>query len=333
MKIIIAVLIAVTGIFFVTGQLTEIIAQEKVASSHATSSSSGETEDAPEDPIEYSRPQKIYDPGGRRDPFRSLVPKAVNVENKLKGLFNYEGAKLIGIVNSESDKYALVVDESGFGYVLREGYKVFGGYVTQITEDALHLHIVKYGRSLSIIMRLESSKSAVYEEKEFGESVVQKPGINISYTKDDQPESKVLIEEVSVPFLDIKTIEEVWFGSKDTIPVPDVPETEESTEYPVGLFSLIDPPDNSWITLPYVLDWSKSEGGNISYTIYIDDDSDFSTPLFIKEGLTLSSFLLSEDTQLPPNRNLFWKIIAQDVSGNRVTCRRTDMSFKIIGKK
>ena len=95
---------------------------------------------------------------------------------------------------------------------------------------------------------------------------------------------------------------------------------------------LIDPPDNSWITFPYVLDWSTMEGENISYIIVVDDDSDFSSPLFTKDELMLSSFLLGEDANLPSNMTLFWKIIAKDVSGKRVTSLRTDMSFRIKGK-
>ncbi len=318
--------------YICTGQAPELYAQEKGAVSQGTSDSSDKTEETPEEPVDYSRPIQVYDSEGRRDPFKSLLPKKIDTEKKLKSLLNYEGAKLNGIVRNKDDVYALVVDENSFGYVLREGYRVFGGYVIKITDDAIHLHIVKYGRSLSIIMRLESSKSAVYVEKEQNEFVIQKPGINVTYKKEDQTVPVVLIEEVNVPSLDIKTVEEEWFGSKSTIPLPARQETEVDEEIPAGSFSIVDPSDNSWIKIPYVLDWTKMEGENIHYTLYIDDDSDFSSPLFVKNNLMSSSFLLGENVMLPPNRNLFWKIIAQDVSGNRAVCRQTDMSFKIIGK-
>ena len=149
-------------------------AQQKAAS--PAPSDSVETAD---DLASFSRTQPVYDPEGKRDPFGSLVPKEEEEGKKIKGLLNYEKAQLKGIVKTESDTYALVMDADNFGHVLREGYMVYGGYVTAITEDSVYLHIVKYGRALSIILRLETSKSTIVTE-EAGEIVVKKPGINVT---------------------------------------------------------------------------------------------------------------------------------------------------------
>ncbi|MFC1692390.1 hypothetical protein ACFL1R_02670 [Candidatus Latescibacterota bacterium] len=289
-----------------------------------------------EDSLLYSRPVTVYDSGGKRDPFKSLAPKPVETGKKIKGLFNYDNASLKGIIKTEDDIYALVVDENEAGHVLREGYRVFGGYVTRITDDTVYLHIVKYGRAMSIVMRMETSKATIIEEVTGGESYVKKPGINIIYRQSDTPDSEILIEDVYVPSLDIKTVDEEWFGESGTSPFSDKAEKEsdqsEGSET-MGAFSLIDPPDNSWITLPYELDWTTMIGNGIRYSIFIDDNTDFSSPFFIKEEIKTSAFLLDEETEFPANKKLFWKVIAHDASGEQVSCRRTDMSFRVTGKQ
>ena len=310
--------------------LTVVNAQEKREEARNVTSAPDITKDTSEDLYDYSPPKPVYDSMGKRDPFKTLIPKTTDEEKKLKDLFNYEGALLKGIINSDDDTYALVVDANGFAYVLREGYRVYGGYVERITKDAMYLHIVKYGRSMSIIMRLASTKTALIEEVEKGESFVKKPGITITYQKDTQVKPRILIENVIVPSLDTKTVEEEWFGIKDSL--SDTNEANEGTASGnERSFSLIDPADNTWITLPYIFNWTKMNGIDVYYTIVIDDNPDFSSPLFQKGGIVPTSFLIGEDTGLPKNRELYWKVIAQDTSGNEVICRKTDMSFKIKG--
>jgi len=307
-------------------------AQAKTAQ---TEQAQADTAKAEENPLDYSRPVYTYDTGGKRDPFETLVPGSddMRAEEKIKGLFNYERATLKGIVSSPDDRYALVTDADGFGYVLREGYRVFGGYVSKITDDAMHLHIVKYGRSLSIIMRLESSRSTVIVEESDGRSTIQKPGITIDYTKNGEAGSGLRVDEVAAPTLSTRTLEEQWFGTgeKETGSDAGSAAGDETTE--VRVFSLIDPPDGTWIELPYVLDWTVCEGDSVSYTLVIDDNRDFSSPLVEKDAIVTSSHLVERDEALPVNTQLYWKVIARDGSGAETTCVRTDMSFKIIGNQ
>ena len=315
------------------GFFTRVRAQKNNTSgakTQNTEASSAESQEKPEEEnADYSRPSLRYESGGKREPFKTLAPATVDEEEKIKGLFNYEEAVLKGIVNTDDDSYALIVDSDNFGYVLRKGYRVFGGYVTGITDDALYLHIVKYGRSMTIILRMESSKSTVIIEQEVGESSVKKPGIDINYSKGTTSGPKVVIEEIIVPSVGIKTLEEEWFGNKETGAAPGESEAQETAVESAASFSLIDPPDKSWITVPYVLNWTSMKGKDVSYTLIIDDDSDFATPLYIKEGIKTSSYVLGEDYEFPSNKDLFWKVIAQDGSGTVVTCLMTDLSFKI----
>ena len=333
MKTHVKLILVLTLLLLLPEFLTQVEAQKNKTSEAKTQNaeaSSAESQEKPEEePVDYSRPSLRYESGGKRDPFETLVPATVAEKEKIKGFFNYEESTLKGIINTDDDSYALVVDKDNFGYVLRKGYRVIGGYVTGITHDALYLHIVKHGRSMTIILRMESSKSTVIIEREVGESSVKKPGININYSKKIASGSKFVIEDVIVPSIGLKTIEEEWFGNKETGAAPDESEAQEPAIEDAASFSLIDPPDNTWITVPYVLNWTSLKGKDISYILIIDDDSDFATPLYVKEGITTSSFVLGEDYEFPPNKDIFWKVIAQDGSGTVVTCLRTDLSFKI----
>ncbi len=294
--------------------------------------STTEAEEAQTDSLLYSPPTYIYNSLGKNDPFQSQVPIEEDEKTKIKDLFEYEEATILGIVNSEDDFYALVVDKNGASYVLREGDRVFGGYVSKITDDGIYLYIVKYGRAKTIIMRLEASKFTVFEEMD-GESTIRKPGINISYRKGYPNSSDIIIEEVTIPSLDTKTIEEEWFGSGGDIPEQLNDESTPAKTEKSELFYLLEPHNNSWITLPYIFDWIKANENNCSYSLIIDDNSDFKSPIFIQEGIKTSSYLANDIEELPPNKELFWKIIAYEPSGNQINHKQTGMSFKIIGQK
>ena len=71
----------------------------------------------------------------------------------------------------------------------------------------------------------------------------------------------------------------------------------------------------------------------IEYTLIIDDDNDFSSPVLKKSEIRTSSYLLNSHVAFPPNTVLYWKVETMDASGKIVTCRQTDMSFRIKIKK
>ncbi len=319
-------------LFFSMIQVPQACAQEKNTAAKDSVTASGAV-DEKADSLLYTRPEFKYETMGRKDPFKTLVPKEADTEGKvIKDLFNYENAVILGIINSDKDSYSLVEDENGASYVLRQGERVFGGFVTEVTENAVYFHIVKYGRAMTIIMRLESSKLTFFEERD-GKSVIKKPGINISYERGVLGKNEVLIEEVTVPSTKIKTMEEEWFGPKEEFSnvLKDDSDTGQVEEK--GSFFLTGPPDNSWIKLPYKMDWTNAEEENIYYSLIIDDDSDFNSPIFAKDGISASSYLMNDEMELPANKKLFWKIIAVDSSGRYSGSMQSFMSFKIIGQK
>ena len=283
------------------------------------------------DSLSFTRKQTMYESAGKRDPFGSLVPVEPEKGMTLKGLFNYEQAGLRGIVKTDDDTYALVIDANRFAHVLREGYMVYGGYVTAITDNSVFLHIVKYGRSMSIVLSLESSKSTVLSEED-DEMIVKKPGITISYKQSLQPQKKIHIEDVIIPSSETKTLDELWLGKKSSLPVIEISD-DTTDEMPLTSFSLFSPPQNSWITLPYEMNWTDVSGEGVTYIITLDDEQEFITPHVAMEQVKNSSYLLVENMDLPLNRQLYWKVVAVDESGNEMLCRQSFLTFKIAGNK
>jgi type IV pilus assembly protein PilP len=97
---------------------------------------------APPTPQEY-----LYDPAGRRDPFKPVFPdvipaptEGVNVEN-LPPLqrFGLTELNLIGVIWGGLGYSAMLQTPDGKGYTVRQGTKVGpnNGVVTSITENAV----------------------------------------------------------------------------------------------------------------------------------------------------------------------------------------------------
>lgn len=268
------------------------------------------------DPLLYTRPVLKYDAGGRRDPFESLVPEEDEDEKKIKGLFNYEKSVLRGIVRSGEDVYAMVVDANNYAFVLRENDSVLGGNVTKITDDAVYLHIIQYGRAMNIILRMETARKTV-RTSEDDDSVVKRPGIIMSYGSEDETASRISVEDVTVPSLDTRSVEDVWFGSGNG----------GAQDNGSGGCTLLSPTGNSEIRLPSLLRWTRSEEDSL-YTMVIAGDMDFSSPLIVKKRITVNSCVLDIHPALEAGGRFYWKVIALRKSGKQISSRNT-LSFRI----
>ncbi len=273
------------------------------------------------DPLTWSRPGYIYNSVGRRDPFNSLVPEESTDEKKIKGLFNYEKGFLRGIVRTEGGAYALAVDGDNYGHVLRENDPVYGGRVARITDEAVYLHIVKYGRAMNIVLRMDTARQTVRSDEEYSETV-RRPGITLSYGGGELSGSSVSIGEVALPSHTIRTVEETWFGDQRS----DAPELDRAGSYLAYL--LLSPPNNTGVQLPQILRWTRSPQDSL-YTVVVAEDSSFARPVFVKEGITASSFLLEKDPGLETDRPLYWKVIATSRTGKLISFRN-NLSFRIV---
>ncbi len=103
-------------------------------------------------------------------------------------------------------------------------------------------------------------------------------------------------------------------------------------DYPPSDFSLLSPinGENFLITTP-ALDWSDSHdpGGSVTYTLWIDDDWDFSSLLVEKSGLTSSGYQIVEGDGLENNSVYYWRVKAVDSQGNETWALQPDWRFLI----
>jgi hypothetical protein len=109
------------------------------------------------DPVDrlsqYAREPYYYASLGRRDPFASLV-KGDFMADGDAGLVDVGNMKLVGIAWDEIDRFAMVEDGRGFGYVLREGDAVRGGKVFKIERESVTFVQTTAGVSSTITIDL-----------------------------------------------------------------------------------------------------------------------------------------------------------------------------------
>jgi hypothetical protein len=72
--------------------------------------------------------------------------------------------KLVGIVWSPSDKFALVEDGRGHGHVLRVGDPVINGYVVGLTRQELLIRQTSYGDSQTVTIQLQRKEGSSDEK-------------------------------------------------------------------------------------------------------------------------------------------------------------------------
>ncbi len=100
------------------------------------------------------RNEYFYQSYGRKDLFAALVTG--DFEPTQGGEFvDVNSASLVGVMWGAADRFALVEDGSGNGYILRVGDKVTNGRVTAIQKDSLVAAIHLYGITSRVILRLK----------------------------------------------------------------------------------------------------------------------------------------------------------------------------------
>lgn len=102
----------------------------------------------------FQREQYTYTGDGRRDPFQSLL------DGKFQGsgdgaLVDVGDIHLVGIMWGAADKFALVEDSRGRGYVLRVGDPVVNGYISGISKTELQIVQNAFGESQSMSIKLQ----------------------------------------------------------------------------------------------------------------------------------------------------------------------------------
>lgn len=120
----------------------------------AAQSAAQETPQSLDASVLFAREQYVYTSGGRRDPFQSLL------EGKFQGsgdgaLVDPGDMHLVGIMWGSADKFALVEDSRGRGFVLRVGDPVLNGYISGITKSEIQVIQNAFGESQTLSIQLK----------------------------------------------------------------------------------------------------------------------------------------------------------------------------------
>jgi hypothetical protein len=100
------------------------------------------------------REMYVYNSLDRRDPFQSLVSGSFEGTAGTP-LLDVSSMKLVGIVWGASDRFALVEDSHGHGFVLRVGDPVLNGYVAGLTKEELIVKQSSYGDTQTVTIQLQ----------------------------------------------------------------------------------------------------------------------------------------------------------------------------------
>ena len=99
----------------------------------------------------------FYQSYGKADPFAVLVAGDFE-KDSANELVDMNSAQLVGVMWGQDDKFALVEDGEGFGYILRVGDRVRNGRVVSIRKDSLTARVTLYGITNKVVLKLEKTE-------------------------------------------------------------------------------------------------------------------------------------------------------------------------------
>jgi len=97
----------------------------------------------------------FYQSYGKEDPFTVLVSGRYE-QTEAADLVDVNSAKLVGVMWGQDDRFALVEDGDGFGYILRVGDPVRNGRVVSIRKSALTAQVTLYGITSNVVLKLDN---------------------------------------------------------------------------------------------------------------------------------------------------------------------------------
>ncbi len=97
----------------------------------------------------------FYQSYGKGDPFAKLVSGKYEPTGGAD-LVDVNSASLVGVMWGEEDRFALVEDGDGFGYILRVGDQVRHGRVVSIRKNSLTAQVTLYGISSNVVLKLDN---------------------------------------------------------------------------------------------------------------------------------------------------------------------------------
>jgi len=119
---------------------------------------SGEIPKSVDASVLFAREHYEYIGGGRRDPFQSLLDGRIQSHSADGSLVDVGDIHLVGIMWGAADKFALVEDSRGHGYVLRVGDPVLNGYISGISKSELQVVQNAFGESQTLSIQLQTKE-------------------------------------------------------------------------------------------------------------------------------------------------------------------------------
>ena len=115
---------------------------------------------SPEVPQEdvLQRAKYTYRSLGRTDPFYPLVAGPMAATRFNGDQIDPEVIKLVGVLEKNGERRALVEDARGFGYVLRQGDRVLRGKVVRVEGDYITIRHSLYGVTETMTLQLHSER-------------------------------------------------------------------------------------------------------------------------------------------------------------------------------
>jgi hypothetical protein len=97
----------------------------------------------------------FYQSYGKGDPFSVLVNGDFEQTGAAE-LVDANSARLVGVMWGQDDRFALVEDGEGFGYILRVGDQVRNGRVVSIRKSSLTAQVSLYGITSNVVLKLDN---------------------------------------------------------------------------------------------------------------------------------------------------------------------------------
>jgi hypothetical protein len=138
-----------------TGAVAQTGAGTDAAGIVAAQSAAQETPQSLDASVLFAREQYLYTSGDRRDPFQSLLDGKYQSASGDGALVDVGDIHLVGIMWGSADKYALVEDSRGRGFVLRVGDPVVNGYISGITKSEIQVVQNAFGESQTLSIQLK----------------------------------------------------------------------------------------------------------------------------------------------------------------------------------
>jgi hypothetical protein len=89
----------------------------------------------------------------RRDPFRGLI--SGEIKEVTGDLVDIKNVKLVGVLTGDMQKYAMLEDKNGIGYILKAGDPVRNGSIVSVSDKSLIARISMYGQTNRITLSLQ----------------------------------------------------------------------------------------------------------------------------------------------------------------------------------